>query len=60
MVKLLVKIVSRVLSTILLFFALYAIFCSFIPLLQSGATLWEAVKFIAVSLFNGVKALIGL
>lgn len=60
MVKLLGKLILSILSIALLFFALYGIFCALIPSMQNGANFFEAIGDIAVSLFNSVKALIGL
>ena len=58
--KIIFNIIKTLIFLVLLFFTLFAVFSALIPLMQSGASFWEAIKTIAVSIFESVKSLLGV
>lgn len=58
--KIIFNIIKTLIFLVLLFFTLFAVFSTLIPLMQSGTSFWEAIKAIALSIFENVKALFGI
>lgn len=59
MIKFVSRIVAVVICVTIVFFALHSIFCGLIPMVRGGVGFFEAIKLIAVSIWEGIKALFG-
>lgn len=58
--KTLGKTILGLIELIILFFAVYAVFCVFIPALISGAPFIEVVKEMALGIVEGFKFIFGI